>query len=650
MADDPSRSGISRSHSNLASAHSDASRPPDNYRAPAKPVQGPYVNDVSMPPSYSQSPAPKPRSNVPLPITPSRSPSVTIAPPSADPNDIPRSQSPYRHPDHDGQYNVPSKSNTLPIPPSTPMDAKRRSSYDNGVRPLNILPNKRSDSLAPENGNLHSGGMNGSASDGLSVTSRHDKRRSFNHGLSLPVFKESPPTQSGNLSPRHASFSTQERNGTANSPYLTAHDQSSQITFTTSRSPSRSGSAHSSHSTKNLDADQSISRSSSFRTNHYDDSQDDTIMMSPPSMAVPLGDDTGPSSTSNAQANKARHGRNSGGLNAQRSSATLSPTDTNGFHTQRRGSSASNFGHERHGASSSSRSASPAYRADVPHGIESGTDTEPENEPDNTSFEGHDSQPPAPPPKDAKSSTRSSTVTVADLSMEPDASDTSQTGDMSDDMGESEAEAVERTTRTTYIAPALPPIRFSVNADFGDMLSATLLRSLEDNTSKSPKAKIPELQPSTPPPTAALLGAHNQDATPTGATGTQANESPPPNTSSLADVLEELDADDLQDSAAQIPPSQNGIRLVTESSDPTPTIVLPTARRADAEPESLIQTLREDLNHAKKKGAQHINVDIDVAETIITHLEARNKDYTQLKNKVDGLNVSSIYFSFQSFH
>lgn len=516
------------------------------------------------------------------------------------------------------------------------MDAKRRSSYDVGIRPLNILPNKRSDSLAPENGNLHPGGMNGPASEGLSVTSRLDKRRSINPGLSLPVFKESPPTQSTNLSPRHASFSAQEQNGTANVPYLTAHDQSSQITFTTSRPPSRSGSVHSTHSTKNLDADQSISRSSSIRTNQYDDSQDDTIIMSPPSMAVPLGNDTELPSTSNAQANKARHSRNSGGLNAQRSSATLSPTDPNGFHAQRRGSLTSNFSHERHGASS--RSASPAYRADVPHGIESGTDTEPENEPDNTSFEGHEPQPPAPPPKDTKSSTRSSTVTVADVSMDPDASDTSQMGDMSDDMGESEAEAVERISRTTYIAPALPPIRFSVNADFGDMLSSTLLRSLEENTAKSPN--IPELQPSTPPPTAALFGAHNQDVTPT-----VAKQLPPPNTSSLADVLEELDADDLQASTAQLPPSQNGIRLVTEPSDPTPTIVLPTARRADPDPELLIQTLREDLNHAKKKGAQHINVDINVAETIITHLEGCNKDYTQLRNKVDGLNVSSIFFS-----
>ncbi|KAF9478638.1 RhoGAP-domain-containing protein [Pholiota conissans] len=609
--EDPSRS-ISRSHSNLAAA----SAPTDNsYRAPAKPVHGPYVNDVSMPPSYSQSPAPpKPRATAPLPVTPSRSPSVTIAPP--DPKDITNS---YYHPDLNAHGL--HKSNTLPIPPSSPMDAKRRSSYDDGVRPLNILV-KQPDSLSPDNSNYLRGSSGSATEGGLSVTPRRDKRRSINPGLSLPAFKDDTPTQQpANIPPRNASLTAHEQNG---SPYLSTHDQSSQITFTTSRPPSRSDSVHSTH----LDAERNLSRSSSFRSHQYDDSQDDTIIMSPPSMSMPLGDDPEPPSTSKTI--KTRHTRDSAG---HRGSATLSPTDTNGFHhSQRRGSASSSY--ERHGGPS--RSASPAYRADVPHGVESGTDTEPENEPDNQSIEGHEPHPPAPPPKDSTKSTRSSTATIADASFDTDASDTSQMGDMSD------SEPVERTTRTTYIAPALPPIRFSVNADFGDMLSSTLMKSLGENTAKSPSS-VETPQPKTPPPTASLFGSHNQDSTPTNGVG--ASQSPPANNSSLADVLEELDADERRASAtaqSSPPPAQNGVRLVTsEPSEPTPTLVLPTSRRTEPDPELLIMKLREELNFSKENGALHVKVDVNVAETIIAHLEARNKDYTRLKNKVDGLNRES---------
>jgi hypothetical protein len=68
---------------------------------------------------------------------------------------------------------APHKSNTLPIPLASSLsDFKRRSSYDDGVRPLNVL--LKQDSLPPEKSGLQL------PSEGLSVTSRRDKRRSIN--------------------------------------------------------------------------------------------------------------------------------------------------------------------------------------------------------------------------------------------------------------------------------------------------------------------------------------------------------------------------------------------------------------------------------------------------------------------------------------
>jgi hypothetical protein len=104
------------------------------------------------------------------------------------------------------------------------------------------------------------------------------------------------------------------------------------------------------------------------------------------------------------------------------------------------------------------------------------------------------SLPPAPPPK---GNDRLDVQSPA-FSEDPDASGISQQ-DALDDM--SESSPVERTSHATFIAPALPPIRFSLNtADFAELLNsvqgpldemATLLQE-PDRPSTPPKTSSTE--------------------------------------------------------------------------------------------------------------------------------------------------------------
>ncbi|KZT18293.1 hypothetical protein NEOLEDRAFT_1184394 [Neolentinus lepideus HHB14362 ss-1] len=106
---------------------------------------------------------------------------------------------------------------------------------------------------------------------------------------------------------------------------------------------------------------------------------------------------------------------------------------------------------------------SPSHRVDVLHGVESGMDTEPE--PDAKQDE--DDVPPAPPPKESKDirSTKQLRFETARGS-----GDSEHATSLSD---EDEEVQVERTSTTTYIAPALPPIQISMNAaDFSDLLKS----------------------------------------------------------------------------------------------------------------------------------------------------------------------------------
>ncbi|KAL4249530.1 hypothetical protein ABKN59_007206 [Abortiporus biennis] len=106
---------------------------------------------------------------------------------------------------------------------------------------------------------------------------------------------------------------------------------------------------------------------------------------------------------------------------------------------------------------------SPSHRADVPRGVESGTDTEAEGEDMIIAgYQDDDSHdlPPLPPPKE-------------DIKDDHSDSGMLDSEDISSEMSHEESSPVERTSHATFIAPALPPIRFSMSgADFSDLLKS----------------------------------------------------------------------------------------------------------------------------------------------------------------------------------
>ncbi|KAG1774708.1 hypothetical protein EV702DRAFT_1237961 [Suillus placidus] len=115
---------------------------------------------------------------------------------------------------------------------------------------------------------------------------------------------------------------------------------------------------------------------------------------------------------------------------------------------------------------------SPSHRVDVPHGIESGTDTDAEGD---SSRKSSDDSPsptvPAPPvpPKEYRAKARANELKL-DIDL-----DASAMSHVDSDLDESSP--VERTSVATFIAPALaPPIRFSkTGSDFSDFLRLPIL-------------------------------------------------------------------------------------------------------------------------------------------------------------------------------
>ncbi|KII92259.1 hypothetical protein PLICRDRAFT_37049 [Plicaturopsis crispa FD-325 SS-3] len=203
---------------------------------------------------------------------------------------------------------------------------------------------------------------------------------------------------------------------------------------------------------------------------------------------------------------------------------------------------------ERPRANSASRSrptspTSPAHWADVPHSIESGTDTEAEGDSGHgKSIDSHSrsdsDSPPAPPPKEAKQKARRPSELQLESNEHADTSYMSRKSSVSSESDASDdSPAMERTSVATFIAPALPPIRFSMNSnDFGDLLKS--VGGLPSLKSLDQLAKISEgMVPATPPPTALpVLDDATQTVTPS--TASSFNDITPQTTPSSKKTLQ----------------------------------------------------------------------------------------------------------------
>jgi Rho-type GTPase-activating protein 1/2 len=119
------------------------------------------------------------------------------------------------------------------------------------------------------------------------------------------------------------------------------------------------------------------------------------------------------------------------------------------------------------------KAASPSHKVDVPHGVESGTDTsDGEREP---STKGRTrTSPILSKDKDAKSRRRPVQLELdtKQSASQEEPGETSFLSSAGDADSEDESSPVERVSRATFIAPAHPPIRFSVNGNgFQELLS-----------------------------------------------------------------------------------------------------------------------------------------------------------------------------------
>jgi hypothetical protein len=153
--------------------------------------------------------------------------------------------------------------------------------------------------------------------------------------------------------------------------------------------------------------------------------------------------------------------------------------------------------------STSSGPPSPAHQADVPHGVESGTDTD---------AEGVGGLEPAspdalhPPPTPPSKSFGGQDLTIPMAGIDPETPGVSQVNSAEGSDEAMESSTVERTSHSTFIAPALPPIRFSMTgSDFRELLGLSEFNPSLNALEKL--AKISEEHPDylTPPSTASLF-------------------------------------------------------------------------------------------------------------------------------------------------
>ncbi|GLB37138.1 putative protein kinase C conserved region 1 (C1) domains (Cysteine-rich domains) [Lyophyllum shimeji] len=685
-------------HANgFTSSRPSSSRGPDAsapLRSPSK-TTGPYVSDAfaSSPQVHLSTSTKPPLSS----YSSQQSFSVTVAPP-AEPGHPPP---PYPikldiEPDRPN----PIKQSTLPIP-STTSDATRddrRRSYDDGVRPLNVLFGTKGDQQPTDIPKTAPG-----APDGLQApTSRRDKRRSINPALTLSDFNSSAGTQASQstLSPRSLTFSSRIPSEGTQPPSSPGGRDSPQATLSPLReqfrprspSVSRPASHDSSHvSNSSYQSASSLpyegaNHSQSPSPSRSTDSHDQTIVITAPSSNPKITLGSVPPSKSRARANSPVVNPSAGGLqggDARLSAGSIELRSRRSFDDRQRPRSRPASGASlNHESQQRSRSVSPAYRADVPHSVESETDeTDPEGENNDRRSQERESLPPAPPPKEAKdlSWSRDSSVAID--------ADSSALDSGSEEL--SESSPVERTSHSTFITPALPPIRLSMTStDFSELFNS--MGGFPSRQSLDRLAKISEGETSarTPPPTATnfdggvtptaqetflppteeepeaddtTIRQEDEQTSAPEPPVSQAQDAPLPSTRPLKvnGVFSRPSASNASDSsrAPRVQsPSGNSVSSTTSETD----VLLETPNQSTttqikiAEPGSMVTaTLRQDtadvvivrlqeaVADARERGAQHLKMDRAFVEAILSTMAARNAEHQQLKSKFDGVKRTS---------
>lgn len=549
----------------------------------------------------------------------------------------------------------------------------KRKSYDDGVRPLNILFGKK--------GNMEDSLDHSSLGVPSGATSRSEKRRSINPGLALdyknlprpltapgrsspelmfrsqtlPVNRCDPPVS---LSPSKSFFSDASSTRRASNTSLLRDNASGSTIYLSpppSPAPPENGQAISVNRMHSVSHDPHQPQSAPPYTRP-------TSPLRPTMEKVPPRSD----SLSNLSSLKAR-----------RSDGRLSPSGPSNEIKLHVDNIPTGSMSDRTGTVTPT---SPSHRADVPHGIESGTDTEAEG--DNSCKSKDDSITLAPPvpPKEYNAKARANGLK---LDIDPDASALSQVDSNSD-----ESSPVERTSVSTFIAPAvLPPIRFSMTgSDFSDFLKSVggmpSLKSLDQIAEGDGLREGETLSGDKKSPSSGsgvgVNGTHTAVAPGIPASRRLGDQqSDPSNSSRLLGALDAEAKDQLSSlshdfsSSSRSPCESNFLSLYGHGSSrherldsnvslniipPNTRIVVTspgsTAASTPASDDSydlVIRHVREVLNDANERGCQQLNLDKNFAEIIIMSMEQRQTEYATLKNKYDGTKVVMTHFKTTFF-
>ena len=403
-----------------------------------------------------------------------------IAPP------LPQSMSLQARPPYDSappSASIPSSfrppGETVPLPE----DSGRRTSHDDGVRPLQIL--------MKDSANASANGLNGSLQP---PTSRAAKRQSINPAMAFdPSAFIEPPQRRSSItsinsnrsgSPRHVSdnlgrdsprLQSPLRDGFQNdTPSPNGPPESSGTLPLASPGPVDSfqqrGRAPSSSHVDNP----SYSGPSQHPSGTGDDLPQNSIDTTVGPVLSPLDRNFPGRSDLNGRLSPLAHSNRNSSTSVNSDRATFSPTySVNGRLSPNPGNV------------SPVSPTSPSHRVDVPTGIESESDRESDEKVG--TIDSPDTRPtplkdedilPALPPKSSKEYKRppnlniqspASSTTIAEN--EPDGPEVAETEEPSGSEVSHESSPVAQTSHSTFIAPALPPIRFSMSgSDFGDFM------------------------------------------------------------------------------------------------------------------------------------------------------------------------------------
>lgn len=628
---------------------------------------------------------------------------MTVAPPDAPDHPYLAISSATSEPERPN----PVKQRALTIPGVTQdySGEERRRSYDDGVRPLNVLFGRDNSIHKPNDGPVVSNGL-------AAPPSRRDKRRSINPGVSLPelnVRTSTQPSISALSSPSNSLPVTLQIDRVQTSPLANGRE-SPHSTLSPLReqlSPKLPSPHPTSHSS--LQRSNSSGHSPSSGLYHGDGqdlshpssptrSNDQTIIVTAPSTNVTVG--SVPSSKARTKACTqvitTADGSQCGDvrqLSGPKESETLrfQRSADNIQHAESRPTSTSSLVVQ---LQPRSRSVSPARCVDVPQSVEYETNADSEAENPEERAHSQDSVPPT-SPQDADQSSPSKGSTVGeeiDVVMP-----LLESG--SEDL--SESSPVEYTSHSTFIAPALPPIRLSLSSnDFSELFNS--VGGFPSRISLSQLAKISEGQKSgkstppsaaadsdvvTPTPRAPALPstveeseadddtikvtekrALPQDDIPSqlgnGYTSSEARDDDPPPLIRLTqakDVLRRPSLSSTSDSShasrpQHLTPKSGNIADVSNVSftfpnrsantqtcitltEPDSKTLITLSEGADV----VIVRLQEAVADARDRGAQHLKLERASVEAILTTLETQKTEYLQLTNKFDGVKVCVLY-------